>query len=276
MSTPCTTCGEPLADDALRCPTCGSLASPVVEETRSLDQTRSIDDAPPWSIPIREAAPAGPAGGSAGSGRTVALAMLALGVFVLTVVVGTRLLDSDSGTTSGDADAGEVASLDESGGIDRDAVDAAAKTSTTSTTSIATSTTSETTTTTETTPVDPTTTIAAPATTAVPVTTTPARTAPNGTGSVPALSTSFRGWIAQLKSVPYDAGTEALAEEWERTRAAAPGAVAARSNDWSAFGDGFWVLVEPGPFSSADDVRSFCASAGLTADGACLARELRG
>ena len=72
------------------------------------------------------------------------------------------------------------------------------------------------------------------------------------------------------------AGTEALAEEWERTRAAAPGVVAARSNDWSAFGDGFWVLLDPGPFASADEVRAFCASAGLDGDGECLARELRG
>ena len=102
-----------------------------------------------------------------------------------------------------------------------------------------------------------------------------ARTGPNGTGSVPALSTSFRGWLAQLTSVPYSAGTDGLAEEWQRLRGAVPGAVAARSDDWSAFRDGFWVLVDPGPFSSADDVRAFCARAGFDGD-SCLPRELRG
>ena len=268
MSTPCTTCGEPLADDALRCPTCGALASPAVDETRAADETRSLDDAPPWAIPIREPAPAAAQEPRAGTGRTVALAALAIGVFALTVVVGAQLLgDDDSGAASRGTGSGEVASPDESGGIDGDAV-AETTTTTTSTTSP---------TTTETTAAESTTTTGAPTTSSAPTTTVDSfRTAPNGTGSVPALSTSFRGWLAQLKSVPYEAGTEALAEEWERTRADAPGVVAARSSDWSAFGEGFWVLVDPGPFSSADDVRSFCESAGLTADGACLVRELRG
>lgn len=269
MSTPCTTCGEPLADDALRCPTCGALASPGVDETRVVDQTRSLDDAPPWAIPIREAAPAPAAASDARTptGRTIALAALAIGVFVLTAMIGTRLLgDDDSSASSRDAGSDEVASPDETGGLDGDAV-----AETTSTTSTSTSST------TETTVADTTTTTSTPTTSAAPTTTVDSfRTAPNGTGSVPALSTSFRGWLAQLKSVPYDAGTAALAEEWERTRADVPGVVAARSSDWSAFGEGFWVLVDPGPFSSADEVRSFCESAGFTADGACLVRELRG
>ena len=266
MSTPCTTCGEPLADDAARCPTCGALASPAVDETRAVDQTRSIDDAPPWAIPIREPAPVAEPEVRAGSGRTLALAALAIGMFALTVVAGSQLLgDDDSGASSGDADADEVATPDESGGLDGSELGDTTTTSATAPT------------TTETTVADTTTTTSTPTTSTAPTTTAASfRTEPNGTGSVPALSTSFRGWLAQLKSVPYDAGTAALAEEWERTRADAPGVVAARSSDWSAFGEGFWVLVDPGPFSSADDVRSFCESAGLTAEGACLARELRG
>jgi hypothetical protein len=272
MSTPCTTCGEPLADDTLRCPTCGALASPDVDETRAVDQTRSLDDAPPWAIPIREPAPAPKQEERrTGPGRTIALAALALGVFVLTAVIGTRLLgDDDSDAASRDAGSDEVASPDERAGLDGDAV-----ADTASTTSTSTSTTTSSTT--ETTVADATTTTSAPTTSVAPTTTVDSfRTAPNGTGSVPALSTSFRGWLAQLKSVPYDAGTAALSEEWERTRADAPGVVAARSSDWSAFGDGFWVLVDPGPFASPDEVRSFCESAGFTADGACLVRELRG
>lgn len=258
MSTPCTTCGQPLHTDDDRCPACGALASPAVDETRA-------DDAPPWSIPLREPrSTAPPVEERAGRGRTLGLVLLALGAFLLTVALGNRLLGADSGTTPRETAQLDPVRADESGGIDGDAV-RSEPTTTTTTAPPTTTTVPETTTTT-----------AAPATTAAPTTTVAIRTAPNGTGSVPALSTSFRGWIAQLRSVPFDAGTDGLAEEWERTRTAAPGVVAARSNDWSAFGDGFWVLLDPGPFESADEVRAFCASAGLDGDDECLPRELRG
>lgn len=262
MSTPCTTCGEPLAADALRCPACGERSAGAIDEIRSLD------DAPPWSIPIREPATVEPAEPPSGASRARALAVLVVVVFAATMLLVSRLFDhGGSGTTADDS------------GQSRWTEGAVAETTTST---VASSTTTETTvadTTTSTTEASTTTTVP-PTTTAPPPTTTmavrTARTPPNGTGSVPALSTSFRGWVAQLRSVPYDAGADGLAADWERTRAVAPGAVAARSSDWSAFGDGFWVILDPGPFASADDVRSFCASAGLTADGACLARELRG
>lgn len=264
MSTPCTTCGEPLAADVDRCPTCGALASPGVDETRTLD------DAPPWAIPIREPATAGGADRDAGAGRRAALVALVVGVLVLVLVLGAGLLDDEAPDTAANDDAGEVATPDETGGIDGGAVGAGADRDTTTTEVPAPDTTT-------TTVAETTTTTTAPATTVAPTTTAfTARTPPNGTGSVPALSTSFRGWIAQLRSVPYEAGTDGLADEWDRTRQAAPGVVAARSDDWSAFGDGFWVLVDPGPFDSSAEVRAFCESAGLTAEGACLARELRG
>lgn len=270
MSTTCTTCGRPLDADHERCPTCGALASPMVDETTSVD---AVDDttagsAPPWSIPIREprTAPHAPGGGrapSGGRGRAVALAVLAVAAFALTVALGSRALDDDdAGTAARDSERADPASTDESGGIDAATVRPA--TTTTSTTTTA-----------PTTPAEPTTTTVPPPPTA-PATTAAVRTAPNGTGSVPALSTSFRGWVAQLRSVPFDAGTARLAEEWERVRSLVPGVVAARSNDWSTLGDGFWVLVDPGPFASADEVRSSCSSAGLDGDGECLARELRG
>jgi len=263
MSTPCTTCGKPLDVTARRCPTCGELASPHDEETRTLD------DALPWSIPIREPGTGRRDDGPSVAARAGALAVLALVVTAATLLLVSRLFDDGgSGATAGDTDQPERT---ERAAAQTDATTRTTAAPTTTETTVADTTTTSTAPTTSTT-LAPTTTVPTPTTLGVRA----ARTEPNGTGSVPALSTSFRGWIAQLRSVPYDAGTDALAQEWERTRAAAPGAVAARSNDWSAFGDGFWVLLDPGPFGSADEVRSFCASAGLGGEGSCLARELRG
>lgn len=272
MSTSCTTCGQTLHPDDGRCPTCDTLSPPPVGPT-VVGPDPSAADAPPWSIPIREPKPTAPAADRPDRRRTAGLAALGVVVLVAGSVVGARVLDDeDSGAASGDTAQAEPVGTDGSGGIDPDAVrsEDTTTTSTTSPTTVAP--------TAETTVPLPSTTTAAP-TTAAPAPTTmafAARTGPNGTGSVPALSTSFRGWLAQLKSVPYDAGTGGLADEWKRARTAVPGAVAARSDDWSAFRDGFWVLVDPGPFASADDVRAFCTSVGLTGDGECLPRELRG
>lgn len=260
MSTPCTTCGEPLADDDVRCPTCGALAPPPIDEPRGADP-------PPWSIPIREPAVVAPEGRRTSPARAIALVALAVAAFLLTVVLGSRLLGDDGrGTTSGGAASDEVA-LDQTGGLDAGSV-AADTTATTSTTTAPTTSSSVPHSTTTADPATTAASAAAPSTTVAP--------APSGTGDVPALSTSFRGWIAQLTSVPYAAGADGLAEEWERVRASVPGAVAARSDDWAGLRDGFWVLVDPGPFSSAEQVEAFCASAGFDGGGACLARELRG
>lgn len=272
MSTPCTTCGEPIDPTDGRCPTCAAAARPdptdeAVVAVAAVDPTRT-SEAPPWSIPIREPAAVAVAPTTDRRPRLLGLALLAVAVLAVAALVGTLLLDRDSGTTTGDTAQADPVDTDERAGLD---VEAIRPTSTTATT--APSTTAPATTTTA----APTTTAAAPAAPATTTTTaSAARTGPNGTGSVPALSTSFRGWLAQLTSVPYSAGTAALADEWERLRAAVPDPVAARSDDWSAFRDGFWVLVDPGPFRSADEVRSFCAAAGFDGDGTCLPRELRG
>jgi len=109
-------------------------------------------------------------------------------------------------------------------------------------------------------------------------TTTPTTTtAPSaGTGSVPALSRSSfgGGWVALLTSVPYSAGTARLEAAYAEVRGAAPGAVAARGEDWATLGDGFWVLVETGPFRSQAEARAWCAGLrGGRTD--CAPRQLR-
>ena len=270
MTTPCTRCGAPVAPGELRCPECDALA-PVPDE---IDAAEDRTDVAPWSIPIREPGAAGAApperrrSGGAGRpdlSRTVALVLVGVAVLALVAVIGAELLtDGDGGETR----AADVASPDESAGLDAGSVrvdgDATADETTTSTTAS--------TTTTSTTAPTTTTTQAPPATT-----TTTRPTVPTSTGSVPALPASFRGgWVAQLTSVPYSAGTARLEAAWEAARAYATDAVAARSDDWTSLRDGYWVLVDPGPFSSADDVRSFCAAAGHADRDDCLPRELDG
>lgn len=129
---------------------------------------------------------------------------------------------------------------------------------------------------------DATTTTAAPTTTTsttttsttAPPTTTTAAPAASGTGSVPALSSSFGGgWVAMLTSVPYSSGTARLEAAYAEVRRVAPQAVAARGDDWASLGDGYWALVRTG-FGSAAEVRSFCAGAD-TSRTDCSARELR-
>jgi hypothetical protein len=270
MTVPCTSCGEALTPDDLRCPTCGTLAPPrpgasvFVSEGPAPrwagDGTPSRDETlvEPWSIPIREAPrPAGPvAAGPSDSARAVTYGVVVVAVLVAVVALASSVLGSgdddvasggDSTTTEPDTDA-EVLG-------DVEAGDA-----TTTTTSTSTTTSSSTSTTSTTTTAPPTTT-----------TTTVARAS---TGKVPALSPSFRsGWVAQLTSVPVSAGSSALEASWDRVRADVPGAVAARSDDWPSLSPGYWVLVAPGPFGSDDDVRAFCSSAGRSSD-SCLPRML--
>lgn len=282
MTTPCATCARPLDPADERCPGCDAPVPSAGDETVAVvavDATH-VEDAPPWSIPIREPAVAARAALQPRRRPGPRLAIVAAIVVVLALVVGSRLLgdDQDADTASVVTPDDEPVRADESGGMGPGFAPRPTTTTTTTTPAPTPETTGA-----PTTVVIPTIPVA-PTSVGAPVAATPAprmvasqaRTGPNGTGSVPALSTSFRGWLAQLTSVPYDAGTDGLADEWQRIRGAVPGAVAARSDDWSAFRDGFWVLVDPGPFGSPDEVRAFCSSAGFDGEGACLPRELRG
>ncbi len=114
-------------------------------------------------------------------------------------------------------------------------------------------------------------------TTTAPTTTTTATTSPPSAGSARQLSSSFRGgWIAQLTSVPTSAGTDAVDSAWSKATTYAADAVVTRSDDWSSLEPGYWVVLDTGPFGSADDVRAFCASIGHADQSDCLARQLSG
>ena len=94
-----------------------------------------------------------------------------------------------------------------------------------------------------------------------PTTAAPGAGSGTGTGTVPELSASYGGgWVAMLTSVPYSVGTQGLEAAYAEVRGAVPGAVATPGERWSSVADGYWVLLEPGPFASADAVESFCAS----------------
>lgn len=258
MTIPCANCGEPLADDAYRCPSCDALAP--LPDDHGLDRTEAL----PWAIPIRD--------GPLPDDRVRAAARDPLGptmfgVLIVAVLAGAVVLAAQ--VLGGDDDGGDDPATTEVAGEVADAsvetdsttsTTADAATTTTSTSSTSTSTTSTTTTSTT--------------STTAPTTSTTAAPSP---GSVPQLSSSFRGgWVAQLTSVPTSAGSEAVENAWSKARSYASGAVVTHSNDWRSLEPGYWVVVDAGPFESADDVRAFCASVAHGEEADCLPRELSG
>ena len=248
MTVPCTSCGNPLAADDLRCARCGTLAPPRWGASVFAEAPEEQPVEAPWSIPIRDRDDEEPPPArEVDPFRAVAYAvviMVALSGLVVAAsqLIGSRGGDDDVASSRGARDDVEV--LGESVTI---------PSTSTSTTTSSTSTTSTSTTTTS--------------------TTSTTRPAPSS-GDVPTLSSSFRGgWVAQLSSVPVSAGSARLEAAWEKVRPDAPDTVAARSDEWPSLSPGYWVLVEPGPFGSEDDVRAFCASIGRSSD-ACLPRML--
>jgi hypothetical protein len=77
-----------------------------------------------------------------------------------------------------------------------------------------------------------------------------------------------------LTSVPYSAGEARLDAAYQEVRRFAPSARAARGEDWGSLSDGFWVLVEPGPYGSEADARAFCSRVDRSRSD-CTARQLR-
>ena len=183
--------------------------------------------------------------------------VLAVALLAGVVVVGAQFLSdgggADAAGTGGDAPATTA---------DRSSSSTGAPSSTTASTTPSTTTSSSTTTS---------------ATTTTEASTTTATTSPPAPVAARQISSSFQGgWIAQLTSVPTSAGADAVDSAWSTATAYAADAVVTRSDDWTSLEPGYWVVVDTGPFGSADDVRAFCASIGHADQSDCLARQLSG
>ncbi len=271
--TPCHHCGAPTdagpgADGRTRCDDCAA------------------ETAPPWAIEIRDPEVHAADGHVDPPATTRALAVLALGVAALagTLVLGSRLLVDDEPLATGAAPDADVDELATDGSTTTSAPTTTRPTTTSSPTTTGPTTTGPTATTGPTTTAPATTgpttsdrTGTRGATTTAPATTTGATTgsgsSEGSTGRVPALRDDFAGgWVAQLTSVPTSAGTARLEQAWDDVRGEVPDAVAATSDEWDSLRDGYWVLVDDGPFASSDDVRAFCAGVAVE----CLPRELQG
>lgn len=269
MNMPCTNCGETLPVDAHRCPTCDALA-PLPGDPTHLDETHVEEGQPaetqavPWAIPIREGSVRTPGQDRL---RPVVYGVLAVALVFGVLALGSSVLggdDTEAASDLGPEVAGETADAD----ADVDADDTTTTSTSTSTTAAADETTTTSSTSTSTT---------APSSTVAPTTTTSPTAAGRAPGSAPQLSSSFRGgWVAQLTSVPTSAGPDAAERAWSEARAYASGAVVANSDDWSSLQPGFWVVVDDGPFDSADEVQAFCASLEHASGSDCMPRELTG
>ena len=262
MMTLCPSCGTPTPADAHRCPECGGLA-PL-----PFDDEPVWSDEPPWAIPIRDAAPTrdtSRVGRPSDPLRPVLYAVLALAAFIGVVAVGAQAFGGGDGSGPPEPEvAGDtVVAADRSASSIAPSTTAAAAATTTTTSPPATTTTEASTTTTR----APTTTRLSPSTTSVVASSV----------SAPRLSSSFSGgWIAQLTSVPATAGGARVDDAWRVASAYSSGAVVTRSDEWVSLQPGYWVVVDPGPFGSAADVRSHCEAIGHADRDDCLPRELTG
>ncbi len=294
MTVLCTSCGEPLADEAYRCPVCDSLAPlPPVDDERyprtvfdqpaavTLDDPDDPDDPDdlPWEIPLSERGSRRRADGAVVERdpmKPVLIAVLVIAMIAGFVVVGGVLVgggNDDTDTAAGDdvdaADTSTSAPAPPDTGPTFSTVDPDT-TSTAPGTSTGPSTTTGETTTTETTTTETTTTQSTTTSTTTSATTVPA------SGAAPRLSSSFGGgWVAQLASISDQSSDAEVDAAWRKASAYAPRAVVTDSANWSSLSAGFEVVLDPGPFESADAVRAFCSSA-ATGDAGCIPRELSG
>lgn len=278
MTVLCAHCGETLTDDEHRCPACDALAPPpavddtlysrsVFDEPAPVDATRveavvpdpRDDDAAPWAIPIRE-------GRAAAAPRRDPLRPVLVGVIAIAVLAGLVVLGAQ--VLGGDGDAEAAAVPESESEVAGDDIVADETTTTTFAVPAPTPTSVPSTSSSTTTPTTTTSTTA-------PAPTTSTTVAATSSGSAPRLSSSFSGgWVAQLASVPGSTTSDQVDTAWSQSHRDAAGAVVARSDGWSPLSPGFWIVLDPGPFRSADDVRAFCDRIGRADRSDCLPREL--
>ena len=81
-------------------------------------------------------------------------------------------------------------------------------------------------------------------------------------------------WIAQLASVPVNAGSAELQKELNQVRTEIPEAQYLASSDYASLNPGYWVIYYPGPFSDGTQAIEYCAAHGRTSTNQCVGRFL--
>lgn len=98
-----------------------------------------------------------------------------------------------------------------------------------------------------------------------------ATTASSGT----AVSNPAAGeWIAQLASVPVNAGPAELQKKLNQVRTEIPGAQYLASSDYASLNPGYWVVYYLGSFSDGTQALEYCAAHERTSRNQCVGRFL--
>jgi hypothetical protein len=83
-------------------------------------------------------------------------------------------------------------------------------------------------------------------------------------------------WIAQLASVPVNAGSAEFQQALESIRIEIPGAQYLESSNYASLNSGYWVIYYDGSFSNGNQALSYCASHGRATRDQCVGRFLSG
>ncbi len=91
---------------------------------------------------------------------------------------------------------------------------------------------------------------------------------------LPPMRSVTGSWIAQLASVPKTGGTASRDQTLAAIRSRVPTAEVLNSNAFASLRPGYWVVYEPGPYTSGAAAVDFCLRAGLTNSNDCRGRYL--
>lgn len=101
---------------------------------------------------------------------------------------------------------------------------------------------------------------------------------PEDCGPEPPTSSNLPGepplWVAQLASVPVDAGQEELDSVYQDVLEQVPSAFVISSNDFASLNPGYFVVVATDNFRDGYAALDFCADHGRTENTACVGRYL--